>query len=157
MNRCVFFALNQIAWLVQHHISPEWVQDKKCCRVITYLSQKQLSSVTVNWFGPESPKSCSIFTNLIKTIFLTRTIICFLSDESAVRLSRPLSFIGVRWAFFISWVGNSDFVNYASGFLFINWLRSIIKTITQDRFIKPQEKQMFKILARAVQRNRSEE
>lgn len=46
MNRCVFFALNWIAWLVQHNISLNWTGfwDKNCCTVIIYLSWKDCYS-----------------------------------------------------------------------------------------------------------------
>lgn len=96
MNRCVFFALNRIAWLVRHNISTDWAGfwDKKCCRLIIYLSKKGFSSVTVNWFGPDITQGLSIFFYMIKTIFLTSTIICFLSDEKHTETpSPPLSFL----------------------------------------------------------------
>lgn len=94
MNRCVFFALNQIAWLVQCNILPDWVGfwDKKCCRAIIYLSQKDLFISYCKLIWPRITQSFSILLNMIKTIFLTSTISFFLSDESPLRLAPPFVF-----------------------------------------------------------------
>lgn len=79
--------------------------DWTCCKVIFYLAWKDLSSATINWFGPRFSRGFSIFL-YTKQFFSKKYCNLLLERSKSSRLFPPLAFLTFYMLFLIYWSPN---------------------------------------------------